>query len=376
MDALARQLRRFAVLALFPVLLGLPAGCAGSLDASAAAELPKLESPIHFVSSGARPEYRFTIPPDRLASISRTIPDELMVYSVVREPLTAETVCELAERVGVSVLPEIRATMPEMIAQESGDDDPGASYDISVIGELTSNVMIQESTLDPDDPFVSYVSSWVEADVAGENRVVLNIWIADSGRFSISVRGARLDPADGAVTEEQALRIAETFVQRTGLLPEGVELGGVSRSDWVTASRPDGEGLEDRTIARQVTYQRYLDGYPAGQLRVTVNGRGEVYRVEQSARNLTPLAAYPILSPEEAIAAIEAGGGSLSGPGAPEAGIEATVENIRLHYEQGALRSRDETVQPCYRIEGSVSGYDEPFKASLPAVRPEYLLDE
>jgi len=329
----------------------------------AAAELPKLKAPPRFVSLANAKGYTFRAAPGVLENASASIPKELMVYRVAHAQPTREMICELAEKVGVSVVPELRASMSDTAEERYRQ--------VSLIGELTADIMVKESNVGPDDKFVAYVAKQL-GGITGENLVVLNMTVMDDGVFTMGVLGSDPDPEGEGPTEEDARAIAERFVERSGLLPEGCKLGGVSQSAS-TSGRP---GSGERVIGRQVVYECYLEGYPAGQFVLQVNGKGEIYRVHRSVRNMTPLASYPILTPEEAVEALREGRGSLTGPARPGEPLEATIDNIKLCYDQAALMSRFETMQPSYWIEGSVDGYGDGFHALVPAVRPEYLAEE
>ena len=337
-------------------------GCGITGQGEADALLPKLEPPIRWISHADPSRYVFRAAPGVVEEASTSIPKELMVYRVEHARPTREMICGLAEKVGVSVAPEFRASMPDTVEE---------SYRrVGLIGELTADIMAKESNVGPDDKFVAYVAKRL-GGITGDNLVVLNMTVMDDGNFTLGLQGTGPDPEGEGPTDKEARAIAERFVERSGLLPEGCKLGGISQS----ASTSGGPGLGERVIGRQVIYQQYLEGYPAGQFVVQVNGKGEIYKVHRNVRNVTPLASYPILTPEEAVEALREGRGSLTGPMRPGVVLDATIEKIKLCYDQGAPLLRFETMQPSYWIEGSVAGYSDGFHALVPAVRPEYLTD-
>jgi len=351
----------FAALGSLLCVAGLGCGKTGQREVAA---LPRLEPSPRAVQGGTAPQYAFSIAPGLLADSSRSIPSELTVYSVVRQKLTRDVMCELAEKVGVSVAPEFRASMPDTV------EEPYRR--VGLIGELTSDIMAKESNVGPEDKYVAYVAKQV-GGITGENLVVLNMTAMDDGNYTLGLRGSDPEPGGEAPTEEEARAIAERFVERSGLLPEGCELGGVSTSASVPAAESGLGDVPEKAVGSQVVYQRYVNGYPGGQFVVQVNGKGEIYYVYRNARNVTPLGSYPILTPEEAVEALSEGRGSITGPTRPGAPLEATVEKIKLCYDQGAAAIPFETLQPSYWIEGSVDGYTDGFHALIPAVRPEYL---
>jgi len=338
-------------------------GCGMTGQGEADALLPKLEPPPSFVSMANARGYTFRAGPGVVEEASASIPKELMVYRVVHAQPTREMICELAENVGVSVVPELRATLPETVE--------GSYRQVGLIGELTADIMAKESNVAPDDKYVSYVSKAL-GGIRGDNLVVLNMTVMDDGNFTLGLQGTGPDPEGEGPTDKEARAIAERFVERSGLLPEGCKLGGVSQS----ASTSGGPELGERVIGRQVVYQQYLEGYPAGQFVVQVNGKGEIYKVHRNVRNVTPLASYPIVTPEEAIEALGEGRGSITGPARPGAPLGVMIDKIKLCYDQAAPMVHFETMQPSYWIEGSVEGYTDGFHALVPAVRPEYLAEE
>ena len=343
------------------------AGCGSTGRGTAAAALPKLKPPPRFTSQADPSRYVFRAAPGVLDGASRSAPSELMVYDVVHTQPTRERICELAERVGVSVVPQFRASMPETVE--------GSHRRVGLIGELTSDIMAKQSNLAPDDKYVSYVSERV-GGITGDNLVVLNMTVMDSGSFSLNLRGTRPDSEGEAPTEKEALAIAERFVERTGLLPEGCELEGVSTSVSVPAVQPGHGDVHEMAVGSEVVYQRYLDGYPVGQFVLQINGKGEISGVYRNALDLVPLAKYPILTPEEALEAVKAGRGTLSGPNLPGKDFGAVIEEIGIAYDEAPPGISCDTVQPIYRFRASIDGFHDGFSASVPAVRPEYLEEE
>jgi hypothetical protein len=166
--------------------------------------------------------------------------------------------------------------------------------------------------------------------------------------------------------------VAEDFVKRSGLLPEGCRFERVSAGELVTENLPGG-GSRQKPLGTTVVYTRDLSGIPDGSFSIRVNGRERVYRVSRGARNVTPFHAYPLLTPAEALEALRAGDGSLSGPWAPPGLWEAVVDSIRLLYNSGAPGWKMGTIQPIFSISGTTPRSSDRWFAMVPAVRRGYL---
>lgn len=345
------------------VALSFPlAGCdASARDDSQKSGLAKLESPVRFTSGAAVSAFEFSVAPGLMSKVSGSAPSELTIYQVTKQVPTRDMVCDIGERVGISVLPEIRARWPER--------DKNSSYQVGMIGRLTSPILLSESNVDENDRYISAVLGETEE----QDLVLLEVHLRDDGNFKLRPHGTWPRPEEEALTDERTLAIAKEFVEQTQLLPDGCQLVGVFPTTSVGFEAPGEKGVKERVIGKQVIYKRHLDGYPDGQFIVQVNGRGQIFGVHRNARNVAPLAQYPILTPEEALESLRAGRGSLSGPTIPGKIAAAVVEEITIVYDEGAFATSYETIQPVYRLRGSVEGFNDGFSASVPAVRPEYL---
>ena len=203
----------------------------------------------------------------------------------------------------------------------------------------------------------------------------LDVTVLDNGNYLLSFRVTPPKTEEQAPSDDEALALAEEFLDRTGLLPEGCELLGVQEGDYIEYTDPDREGIQKQVISKSVVYTRYRDGIQDGVFTVRVNG-ARVYGVLRNMRNTKPLASYPVLSPSEAVAALKAGDGVIDGPTSADETIEATIEAVDLEYYEGAAAWGFDTIQPVYRLSGSVEGQSKGFTARVPAVRPEYLAEE
>ncbi len=291
--------------------------------------LPMIEYPgLGYTTA---PHYRFSCSQEVLNAARMYTPSELMVYRVVHRTPTRDLVRDLAERMGVPVSAERYATMPDRMGDEYR----------ATVGQVTPTSL-------------------------GD----LDVLLADDGTHMMTLRSQRPDSdSEEAPSDAEAAAIAEDFVHRSGLLPQSCRLACAKVGQTVTESLPSG-GVRQKVLGRAVVYTRYLGGLPDGSLVIRVNGRGKVYSVNSRICTIAPSRSYPILSPEEAVAALISGEGSLRGPWRPPGLWEAVIDTISLRYHQGPA---GDTVQPVFDISGTTRRSSERFSAVVPAVRPEYL---
>ncbi len=333
-----RQRRLIPLVSL--LLFCLACGCSGTVETGSgeAGNLPRL-SAVGLPRTGSAPSrYTFRESPGVVEEAQAKAPTEMMVYEVIRGAPTRDTAGELAERLGRT----ISESRYKGLLSTSTD---GRQYTVTLGGEDT------------------------EADLGD-----LDVTVLDNGNYLLSFRVPPPKSTDQAPPDDEALAQAEEFLDRTGLLPEGCELLGVQEGDYIEYTDPDREGIQKQVISKSVVYTCYRDGIQDGAFTVRVNGGG-VHGVLRNMRNTKPLASYPILSPSEAVAALKAGDGVIGGPLSADKTIEATIEAVDLEYYEGAAAWGLDTVQPVYRLSGSVEGHSRGFTAWVPAVRPEYLAE-
>jgi len=304
-------------------------------DASRIAnDLPQLVAPPLSRAAQMAPTYVFTT---ATGVVSAQSPPPVMVYKVVRSQLTRDAVCDLATRAGVPVSAERYALLPETVSDER-------DYSATV-GELTSTSL-------------------------GD----LDVTLSDDGNLMLTIRSQYPDQTKEAPSDEACKAAAEEFLTRSGLLPEGCTFAGVKEGQAIEFSTPERSETQHRVIGKAVVYHRQLSGLESGSFSVRVNGAGKVYRVTRNMRNVTPLRRYPVLSTAEAVQAIEAGAGVLTGPAGPNGPFYATIDRVEMIYYEGAPGTDMDAVQPVYVISGTVDGFKDRFNAMLPAVRPQYLM--
>ena len=293
--------------------------------------LPALDLPR--ADTSASPA-EFAWGPGVLEAAQMYMPEDMMIYEVVHSVPTRDTACELAARLGSPVAAELRALYPES-GQEEG---------------------------------------WYYMTVGG-----LYLECFADGNF-MATRGDREPyvgrPAREAVGVDEAIAAADRFLAETDLLPEGarlVEVVGVmlgSRYNKAT-------GREERHVwTRGAVYRRFRDGFPEGKFVVQVNCDAQVCGVTRKMRDVSLVGRYPILSPEQARAALHSAAARIEELSPRATYQTAVIEALEMEYWDGALAWVMDSIQPIYKFRGTALGDDGrsvPFSAMVPAVRPEYL---
>jgi hypothetical protein len=314
--------------------------------------LPNIPYPVQGIAAGGpRDQYTYVWAPGVLEAVRMYLPSEAPVLTVRRETPTKRAVCELAIRLGVRVLPEEYATMPE-------------TQELSGFGTRLYGRSFESTNVEDQRRF------WCK-DV--------ELW--DSRCFAYWHRGETPTPGSPAWDREalpaqRTEEIAEQFLAESGLLPEGCEFETVRPAIAQNAEGVEtyhSDGARPRVLSRQVEYARRIEGIELGRFTVSINGNGVVYRVHRQVPNVARLGRYPILSPEEARRLLPRGllPSHIWGPATAE------IESVSLYFSQDWDSS--DVIQPIYSFKGTARGEQgatEPFAVSWPAVRPECFLTE
>jgi hypothetical protein len=281
---------------------------------------------------GPLPVYEYSVAPGVLESAHMYIPDQVMVYRLLRRTPTKADVREAVARIGITIADERYAVLPERA-------DPEFMYSASVDG--------------------------------------IDVDVEEDGAYQFNMRDQHPDSRwPEAPSDEEAKHIADKFLSRTRISLEECGFTAVSVGEAVGFTPPGEDRSVQLVIGKLVRYDHYRNGISDGSIALRVNGKGGVYQLSVHIPRVKRLASYPILSPEEAIAAL--GGGPRSvvvGPGGAvprhRRVVKAVIDRIELRYYAGW---REETLQPTYSISGSVPGYADRFSGTVLAVRPEFLM--
>ncbi|MGD0111617.1 MAG: hypothetical protein ABSD48_07115 [Armatimonadota bacterium] len=308
--------------------------------ADGARRVPAQELPLG--TAGLSPfEVRWA--PGVLQAANMYFPAELEMLEVVHSEPTKQQAVELVTRIGMPLSPEALAQLPEQSIAEKG------CYRWR-FGPLDLNVF-RDGNLG---------LFWPDRDPVREHFTNPNA------------------KAASALTVDEAVAIADAFVKDAGLLPDGARMTDVVPKIAVHRYN-DATGKDETTVlALSVIYRRFHDGIPEGSIGVSVNGEGEIVKVNRNMRNLRSLGRYPILRPEEARAMIWSPTSRVElGTNAPRyRPVKAAIEQVQMEYYDGATAWRYDTIQPVYIFTGSGrdgAGRPNSFTAMVPAVRPEFL---
>lgn len=212
-------------------------------------------------------------------------------------------------------------------------------------------------------------------DCQGETCVVgtadRSMWVNGDGTFSYVTQGrwpeAQPD-ADESFTDQEAVALADSFLTKRGLLPEGFS---VWRVEPAIAVR--GDNLKQQTVGKTVLYHRTLSDLPVyGVSRIAVDiarwkDQVTVVGVSSYYHPVEPYQTLPLRSVDSALADLEAGIGTID---LPDNANRALVEGVSLGYWEDPKPARQPFVQPVYHFEGTawVGDQSQPFVASVAAL--------
>ncbi|QSZ66084.1 hypothetical protein RJ40_00485 [Methanofollis aquaemaris] len=154
-------------------------------------------------------------------------------------------------------------------------------------------------------------------------------------------------------TDEEARKIAETFLTSHDLMPEGAIYSSVSHGQRIFSNHK-GEAPIVTYKDSKVLFTGTLSNLSvAGNgIYVTVGGDGDILKVAKRWREAEPYREFKIISPENAIKELKQTGvvTTVSSP------REATIDTIKLCYYASPPGDEQPYLKPTYSIRGSVEG--------------------
>jgi quinol monooxygenase YgiN len=311
------------------------AAATGELGRIPAQELPH---PV----SGAIPPFEVTWARGVLEAANMYFPAELEMLEVIHSEPTKQQAVEIAAAIGVPPSAELLAAMPEDSTAEEG----------------------------------CYRWEFARVDVSVSCDGNLGLFWRDRDPVREHFENPTAKPAS-ALTVDEAVAIADRFVKETGLLAEGARMVEVIPKTAVSRYKQATGKDETTVVACSVIYRRFRDGIPEGSLGVTLNGKGEIVKVNKNMRNVRSLGRYPILRPDEAREMIWSPASRVIAANAPSLRpVTAVIEKVKMEYYDGGTSWSPDTIQPIYIFTGTTwdrQGRRDSFEAMVPAVRPEYL---
>ncbi|QSZ66085.1 hypothetical protein RJ40_00490 [Methanofollis aquaemaris] len=171
-----------------------------------------------------------------------------------------------------------------------------------------------------------------------------------TGRYS------GVDPRDrpeNLPTDEEARKIAETFLTSHDLMPEGAVYSSVSHGEGFFSNHTDGTSIQTYKDSKVLFTDTLSNLSVAGSgISVTIGGGGDILKVCKRWREAEPYKEFEILSPGEAIEELKKTGivTTVSSP------RKATINTIKLCYYASPPGDEQPYLKPTYSIRGSVEG--------------------
>lgn len=278
-------------------------------------------------------------------------------------------------------------------------DDESANRGIEIVGPygVQSVSEIALGTALPKDPGQAMVYKTVNSTVSKDDALkmaekfgmtgpleedVLSYYIkGDPYTFDIEKEGGCLsytwkgrwnsvdsrDRPENLPADEEARKIAETFLKEHDLMPEGAVYKSVRHSQGLFLDPEENTSVVSSEDL-QVSFTGTLNGLPVfgNWMYVTIGGEGDVLRVFKRWREAEPYKEFSILSPEEALGELKQTGvvTTVSSP------KKAVVDEVKLCYYASPPRDEQPYLKPTYYFRGTVEGEKEAgtFFQYVPAV--------
>ncbi|QYZ78687.1 calcium-dependent protein kinase [Methanofollis formosanus] len=175
-------------------------------------------------------------------------------------------------------------------------------------------------------------------------------------------------------SRDEAIAIADAFLEERGLLPAGAEVSAVEvdqRHEVWQAGSSEPEEIYDVTLA--VRYARTLDGVPVygDEMAVTIGDGGDVVGMVRCWREVEAAGETPVISAEEAYDHLKAG--KTVRPCEMSGYDRVSIEEISVGYWMEPRISEQNTVAPVWVFSGIAyhDGAEEPYREYVAAVEGE-----
>lgn len=154
-------------------------------------------------------------------------------------------------------------------------------------------------------------------------------------------------------TDEEARKIAETFLTSHDLMPEGAIYSSVSHGQRIFSNHKGEAPIVTYKDSKVLFTGRLSNLSVAGNgIYVTVGGGGDILKVCKRWREAEPYREFKIISPEDAIEELKQTGvvTTVSSP------RKATIDTIKLCYYASPPGDEQPYLKPTYYFHGSVEG--------------------
>ncbi|QSZ66086.1 hypothetical protein RJ40_00495 [Methanofollis aquaemaris] len=169
-------------------------------------------------------------------------------------------------------------------------------------------------------------------------------------------RWNNVDPRDrpeNLPTDEEARKIAETFLTSHDLMPEGAIYKSVRHSQGHFLDAEKNTSIVS-SEDMQVSFTGTLNNLPVfgNWMYVTVGGEGDIIRIFKRWREAEPYREFEILSPEDAIEELKQIG-IVTAVSSPQ---KATINEIKIGYYASPPRDEQPYLKPAYFFGGTAEG--------------------
>lgn len=180
-----------------------------------------------------------------------------------------------------------------------------------------------------------------------------------------------IDIAENLPSDEEAIKIATSFLKKRNLLPDGAKVGGVTHEKAYTTSNGKTQVSWEDIL---VYYTRELNGMKVDgtQFEIEIGGHGDVIRFFSNWKEYEAIGEYPVKSQESSIESLKLKGiTTASGPDKPDT---VTIDEIYLAYETNAVAYKEEYLEPVWVFKGEALKDGTslgPVKEFIPALTEE-----
>jgi hypothetical protein len=181
-----------------------------------------------------------------------------------------------------------------------------------------------------------------------------------------------IDIAENLPSDEEARKIANSFLKERGLLPDGAVVGGTKHRKVYGSNGNRTQTVDWEDIL--VYYTRELDGMnvEGTQFEVEVGGHGDIIRFFSNWKDYQAIGEYPIITRDSSINILKQKGTSAtSGPEKPDT---VSINDIYLAYETTAVAYKEVYLEPVYVFKGEALKNGtavKPIKEFIPALTDE-----
>ncbi len=176
-----------------------------------------------------------------------------------------------------------------------------------------------------------------------------------SGRVALIDIPRWMNPNDkdlpkNLLSDDEAIRIATEYLEKTGLLPPDATLSGVDHPQIVEYNE-NGEVIGIAFEEVQVSYSRTIDGRPVvgSKLTVEVGGGGDILNVYKLWRDYAPEKEIVTITPQEAFEELKAAGVAVGAEGQT-----VDITGIELGYYEAPAMDEPTHLVPVYIFAGKV----------------------